>query len=258
MSGSTPQLAIDADGVATITLARPAHLNRLHREDLLTLQQHLARLRDEPSARALVLTGEGRVFCAGFHLGQLEDAPGSDPRLFEHTVDALEALPLPTVARLNGSVYGGATDLALCCDIRIGSPGLKMFVPAAMFGLHFYASGLRRYVTRLGLAATSKLMLTAMTIESDEMLRIGFLSDMVPREALGARVDAYLEHIARSAPAVVAQMKRHLHALAHAGLESDAGRATMASIAAAYRASLGSDELRQRLARTDEKRQPSE
>ncbi len=239
-----------------LTLNRPAEHNRLDPADVDGLLALFERLAGDGSTRALVITGAGdRTFSSGYTLNAIGD--DLDAR-FERMLDALEALPFPTVAALNGSVYGGATDLALCCDIRIGSPGLKMFVPAAMFGLHFYASGLRRYVTRLGLAATSKLMLTAMTIESDEMLRIGFLSDMVPREALGARVDAYLEHIARSAPAVVAQMKRHLHALAHAGLESDAGRATMASIAAAYRASLGSDELRQRLARTGEKRQPSE
>ena len=245
-----------AGDLLRITLNRPAEHNRLDPADVDGLLGLFERLATDGSTRALVITGAGdRTFSSGYTLHAIGD--DLDAR-FEHMLDALEALPFPTIAALNGSVYGGATDLALCCDIRIGSPGLKMFVPAAMFGLHFYAGGMRRYVTRLGLAATSKLMLTAMTIDSDEMLRIGFLGDLVPRETLGARVDAYLEHIARGAPAVVAQMKRHLHALAQAGLDSDPGRAAMASIADAYRDSLTSDELRQRLARMQEKRQPAE
>jgi enoyl-CoA hydratase/carnithine racemase len=96
-----------------------------------------------------------------------------------------------------------------------------------------------------------------MTIESAEMLRIGFLTDLVPRAALCTRVDAYLDNISRTAPGVVAQMKQHLHALARAGLNSEAGRAAMASMADAYRESLASEELRARLARLlDEKRRP--
>src|SRR5512145_2331060 len=99
----TPTLTLAADGIATLRLNRPQHLNRLHREDLLAIQAHLQRLRSEPAARVLVITGEGRAFCAGFHLGEIDGA--ADPRLFEHTVDALEALPVPSIARLNGGVY---------------------------------------------------------------------------------------------------------------------------------------------------------
>ena len=117
-----PRLTHDSPGRATITLNRPAHLNRLHREDLLALQAQISQLATDPTLRVLVLTGRGRAFCAGFNLQELQqaDAAGQDPRLFERVVDALEALPVPTIARLNGSVYGGATDLALACDFRVG------------------------------------------------------------------------------------------------------------------------------------------
>ncbi|MDE2398917.1 MAG: enoyl-CoA hydratase/isomerase family protein, partial [Burkholderiales bacterium] len=174
----SPTLEFGADGVATVRLNRPAHLNRLHREDLLALLDHFERLADERSARLLVLTGSGRAFCAGFHIGELEGA--DDPRLFEKTVDALEALPLPTVARLNGSVYGGATDLALACDFRIGVAGMKLRMPAARLGLHYYPSGLRRYVSRLGLAAAKRLFLLAEAVDADELRHLGFLDRLVP------------------------------------------------------------------------------
>jgi hypothetical protein len=98
----------------------------------------------------VVLAAQGRSFCAGFNLDELEapGAAGQDPQLFEHTVDALEALPVPTIVRLHGSVYGGATDLALACDFRVGVQGMELRMPAARLGLHYYPSGLRRYVSR--------------------------------------------------------------------------------------------------------------
>lgn len=248
-------LAQRAGDLLRLTLNRPAEHNRLDPADVDALLALFERLATDGTTRAMVITGAGeRTFSSGYTLQAI--AEELDAR-FERMLDALETLPFPTIAALNGSVYGGATDLALCCDFRIGSPGLKMFMPAAKFGLHYYPGGLRRYLTRLGLPAASKLMLTAMTIESDEMLRIGFLSDLVPRDSVCARVDAYLDHVSRTAPAVVAQMKRHLHAMAQAGLDSEAGRATMASMADAYRESLASDELRTRLARLlDDRRGP--
>ncbi len=146
-----PGLSI-AGARATITLRRPAHRNRLHREDLHALQSHLRRIAADDALRVLVLTGQGPAFCAGFHLGQLgqPDAAGTDPQLFEHTVDALAALALPTVARLNGGIHGGATDLALACDFRIGVAGLTLRMPAARLGLHYYPGGLQRAVAPRG------------------------------------------------------------------------------------------------------------
>src|SRR5512137_1806603 len=103
------------DGRATLTLNRPAHHNRLHVEDLLALQRHFDALAADPAVKLLVLTGAGRSFCSGFHIGDFDDAPAAPgstaplagPHLFEQTVDALEALEVPTICRFNGSVYGG-------------------------------------------------------------------------------------------------------------------------------------------------------
>ena len=82
---------------------------------------------------------------------------------------------------LDGGVYGGATDLALCCDWRIGVSGTRMFMPAARFGLHYYPGGLRRYVRALGAAQAKRIFLTGQTLRAQEMLRIGFLTELVPR-----------------------------------------------------------------------------
>jgi hypothetical protein len=152
-------------------------------------------------------------------------------------------LPLPTICALNGSVYGGATDLALCCDFRLGVRGSRMFMPAAKFGLHYYPGGLRRAVAALGATQAKRIFLTAQTIDSDEMLRIGFLTELLDRRELSGRVDAYVAALAECEPGVVRSMKRQIDAIA-------AGDRTTAESRAAYEASLGSDELRRRLAKT--------
>jgi enoyl-CoA hydratase len=212
-----PRLNLGEHGVATITLCRPQHLNRLHREDLLTLQAHFAALAASSEVRALVITGRGRAFCAGFNITELEQSEDSarhDPQLFEHTVDALEALPLPTVARLNGSVYGGATDLALACDFRIGVAGLELRMPAARLGLHYYPSGLQRYVSRLGLGAAKRLFLLAEAVPAEQLLRIGYLDELVAPEGLDDAVDRVVQALAANAPLAVSGMKRSLDEIA--------------------------------------------
>ena len=247
-----PLLALGAGGRATITLNRPQHLNRLHREDLLALQDHLARIAADPGVRVLVLTGSGRAFCAGFHLGELdesEDSASADPRLFEHTVDALEALAVPTIARLNGSVFGGATDLALACDFRIGVQGMQLRMPAARLGLHYYASGLQRFVSRLGLAAAKRLFLLAETLAADELLRIGYLDTLVPPERLDAEVDTLAATLAGHAPLALRGMKQSLNEIARGGFDQARRREREAACAA-------SADLREGLAAFAAKREP--
>jgi enoyl-CoA hydratase/carnithine racemase len=222
MVEGAPTLALDDTGRATITLNRPQHLNRLHREDLLALRGHLQALRSTPGVRVLVLTGSGRAFCAGFNLGELgqADAALQDPQLFEHTVDALEALPLPTIARLNGGVYGGATDLALACDFRIGLQGMELRMPAARLGLHYYPSGLQRCVSRLGLAAAKRLFLLAPTLDAEELLRIGYLDAAPPAEMLDAQVDALVADLLAGAPLALAGMKQSLNEIARGDINT--------------------------------------
>ena len=239
-----------SQGLVRLTLNRPEQHNRLDPADVDAMTALFAQLTDEhrkaPGAvRGLLITGTGdRTFSSGY---TLQAIIGELDSRFERMLDTLETLPFFTIAQFNGSVYGGATDLALCCDARIGTPGIRMFMPAAKFGLHYYAGGLRRYVSRLGLPAASKLMLTAMTIEPDEMLRIGFLTELVERNTLTACVDNYLDHLVASEPVVVAQMKGFMHRLAQHPAEDPRMQQLMREMEAASAASLKSEELRRRL-----------
>jgi enoyl-CoA hydratase/carnithine racemase len=246
-----PILALH-EGVATITLNRPAHMNRLHREDLLALRAQVDALAVDPAVRVLVLSGRGRAFCSGYHLGDLDGgaaAAKEDPQLFEQTVDAIEALAVPTLARLNGGVYGGATDLALACDFRIGVDTMELRMPAARLGLHYYPSGLRRYVSRLGLQAAKRLFMLAETVRADELLRIGYLDACVPAADLDATVQSLVASLAANAPLAVRGMKASLNAIARGDFDLAAMRAREAACAT-------SGDLREGLAAFAQRRMP--
>ncbi len=234
-----PELAFSG-ATARITLRRPRQHNRIDPSDIPVMRAHLEQIRGREDVRLVVFTGTGgKTFSSGYTVQAIVEKLD---RNFEDLLDAVETFPLPTVCAMNGSVYGGATDLAVCCDFRIGVEGSRMFMPAAKFGLHYYPGGLRRFVTRLGPFATKWIFLTARSIEAGEMLRIGYLTELVPREALDRTVAAYEALFAEGEPGVVREMKRQINGLASGTWEEAEGRRL-------YEASLRSPVLAERLAR---------
>ena len=183
----------------------------------------------DPAIRVLVLTGTGRAFSAGYDLNSVAERAVSTNEqqsagsAFEVVVNRLEDLGMPTICRLNGGVYGGSTDLALACDFRIGVDSCEMFMPAARLGLHYYKSGIMRYVSRLGVDNAKKLFLTAQKIDAPEMLRIGYLTAMVMHEeALDEEVDRLATILAGNAPVAMRGMKRAINEFARGKLDEEA------------------------------------
>jgi enoyl-CoA hydratase len=226
-TASAPLLELNG-ARATIRLNRPKHLNRLQADDLDVLLKLFERIEADAAIRVLVLTGTGRAFSAGYDLNSVaeratsaveENSAGS---AFEVVVNRLEDLALPTICRLNGGVYGGSTDLALACDFRIGVDTCEMFMPAARLGLHYYKSGIKRYVSRLGVDNAKKLFLTAQKIGAAEMLRIGYLTATAPAEALDEEVDRLAATLAGNAPVAMAGMKRAINEFARGKLDEEA------------------------------------
>ncbi|MGI4815133.1 MAG: enoyl-CoA hydratase/isomerase family protein [Janthinobacterium lividum] len=200
------------DGLATITLRRPSQHNRIDPDDLAVLIDHLDRVASDPANRVLVFRGTGeRTFSSGYTLQALITGLRDD---FEEMLDRVESFPLPTICALRGSVYGGATDLALCCDFRLGARGIGLLMPAAKFGLHYYPGGMRRYVTRLGLSNAKRLFLTALKIDAEEMLRMGYLTELVDAEALEDKVASYVAALMLGEPQAMSSMKKQLNAIA--------------------------------------------
>jgi enoyl-CoA hydratase/carnithine racemase len=254
-AGTAPVFDLEG-GVATIRLNRPRHLNRIQAEDLELLLGLLDRIEADPAIRAVVVTGTGRVFSAGYNLGDIAAGRGGrgqagveDKSPFEQLVNRLEDLARPTICRLNGPVYGGATDLALCCDFRIGTTDCEMFMPASRLGLHYYPSGMVRYITRLGVNAAKKLFLTAQTIDAEEMLRIGYLTDVVAPDKLDEAVSSLAAILAAQAPIATQNMKRSINEIAR-------DQKDLAAAADRFRLSLGSRDIKEGVSAFFERRKP--
>jgi enoyl-CoA hydratase/carnithine racemase len=253
-AASSPLL--DVNGArATIRLNRPKHLNRLQAEDLGELVKLFERIESDPAIRVLVLTGTGRAFSAGYDLNSVAERAVSAKEqpsagsAFEVVVDRLEDLGVPTICRLNGGVYGGSTDLALACDFRIGVDTAEMFMPAARLGLHYYTGGIKRYVSRLGVDNAKRLFLTAQKISAPEMLRIGYLTAMVPVEFLDEEVDKLADLLAGNAPLAMRGMKRAINEIARGELDERAADQR-------HRDSMRGDEIKEGIKAFAEKRAP--
>jgi len=213
----TPELRIDG-AVATLTLRRPRQANRLEPADLQAISEHVARVDASPQVLVLRIEAAGKTFCAGYDIGSIE---GTRTGAFEDMVNALEDARPVTMAVLQGGVYGGATDLALACDFRLGGPATEMFMPAARLGLHFYRRGLQRYVSRLGIDQAKRLLLTAERIEAGEMHAIGFLTHLVAADVLSSAADRLAATLAGMAPLALLGMKKHLNRIARGALDAD-------------------------------------
>lgn len=237
---TTPLLSIEKR-TATILLRRPAQHNRIDPDDLPVLLDQLEAVEVDEDVDVLLFRGSGsRTFSSGYTVEAIQSR--LDERTFEKFLNRLENLPRPTIVAIQGGIYGGATDLALCCDLRIGITNSRMFMPAARFGLHYYPDGLRRYVSRLGATAARKLMLTGCTIDAQEMLRIGFLTDLVEPQQLDLTVGRYVEQLQACDRGAIIAMKQSLNQL------DQVDPAVHQAIDARFLQSLQSEALRDRIA----------
>jgi len=218
---SIPLLRV-AGGVATITLCRPAHRNRLHAKDLSALLGHFRNIAAEESVQAVVLTGmvssHPPVFCAGYHMQ--EHGMEADGAGFEEVAQALEDLRPVTLCALNGSVYGGAADLVLACDFAIGVTGIQMRMPAAAIGMHIYPGAVSRFVSRIGLANAKRAFLAAETFGAGDLLAMGYVQKLVAPDELEGAVHARINEVLTLAPRAVQMLKASLNEVARGDFDA--------------------------------------
>jgi 2-(1,2-epoxy-1,2-dihydrophenyl)acetyl-CoA isomerase len=180
-----------ADGVATITLARPDAMNSLTVAAKTELREAVEQARDDSAARAVLLTGSGRAFCVGQDLGEhadnLEAGRGLDGTLEDHyapIVLALSGMPKPVVAAVNGAAAGAGLSFALACDVRIASEKASFATAFTRIGLT-PDSGLSWTLPRVvGRARALELLLLAEPVRAAEALELGLVNAVVPHESL--------------------------------------------------------------------------
>ena len=215
---STAPLLHIADGVATLTLNRPAQRNRLENTDLSVLLQHFEHINNDEDVRVVVLTANTQghpkpVFCAGYDIGGFKDA-NHGSTAFEKVPEALNQLRPITICALNGSIYGGATDLVLACDLRLALAGIEWRMPAAALGLHYYPSGLQRYVSHFGITAAKRAFLTARFFSSADLQALGLFESFSSAADFPTQLQTLVNDVLALAPLAAQAMKRSLNEIA--------------------------------------------
>jgi enoyl-CoA hydratase/carnithine racemase len=208
-------VALERRGAALwARLDRPEALNSLNYEVLAGLEAAVEEALADEEVRALVLTGSGRAFCAGADL-DLIDGTGAEPGSFERFLEAvgatmrrLEALPLPTIAAINGLALAGGLELVLCCDLAVAAAGAKIGDAHANYGLLPGGGATVRLPRRVGPALAKQLMFTGAFLEAEDLRHSGLLNDVVPAERLEAAVDELVAAIAAKSPLGLARMKQ--------------------------------------------------
>ena len=199
--------------VALLTLNRPDALNALSRGVLEALAARVAALEGDRSVRALVVTGAGRAFAAGADIAEMQGMTALEgaafSRLGHDTFSALEALPVPTIAAVNGFALGGGCELALACDFIWASQKARIGQPEVGLGLLPGFGGTSRLVRRVGPAWAKELILTGEPITAEVAERIGLVNRVFeePEEPVAAALELG-EAIAKKGPVAIALAKR--------------------------------------------------
>jgi len=194
-----------ADGIATVTLARPGKLNALTFDVYADLRDLLAELPHRGDAKIVVITGEGRGFCSGGDveaiIGELQGAPVADllafTRMTGAVVKAMRECPLPVIAAVNGVAAGAGAVLALASDLRLLARSASFAFLFTRVGLAGADMGAAYLLPRIvGLGRATELLLLGDDLDADRALELGLATDVVPDEELAAACDALARRLA--------------------------------------------------------------
>lgn len=190
-----PRVRLSREGaVATLTLDRPDKLNALNAAVFVELRAHLDALAGDRDVGCVILRGAGRSFCAGHDLDDLAAGDALETRHFEaETVDRLEALPMPTIARIQGHCLTGGLELALGCDLLVAADDARLGDTHGKWGLVPVWGLSVRLPERVGRSAAKRLMFTSRLLDGTQAQAIGLVDVAVP----AAQLDETVESLAR-------------------------------------------------------------
>ncbi|PSJ39953.1 enoyl-CoA hydratase/isomerase family protein [Allosphingosinicella deserti] len=228
--------------IARLTLDRPEARNAVPPNGWLPIADLAERAVGE-GARLLILAGRAGAFCAGADLGSFAGLRGDDAAragfrdAMREAFDRIAALPIPTIAWIEGPCFGAGVALAMACDLRVATPSARFGITPAKLGISYPQQDIRRLVSLVGRGQATRLLFTAATIDADEALRVGLV------EAVMEASDQphWIESILGNSDAGLAALKRGIQ-LAAAGVTQDAEQDST------FDALIGGDELLQRLA----------
>ena len=240
--------------VVTVTFDRPAARNAMTWRMYEQLGEACARIHGEAGVRVAVFRGAGgKAFIAGTDIAQFQAFRSGDDGIayeekMEGYIGAVEKLPVPTLAVIEGFAIGGGLAIAAACDLRIATPGSRFGVPIARtLGNCLSVANYARLVAGLGAARAKRMLLLAENLSAEEALAAGFLGEIVQAGDIDRRVGELCARLAQHAPITMRVSKEAIGRLLRAGLPQGDDL---------VRACYGSDDFRIGVAAFVEKREP--
>ena len=215
----TIDIAVDERGVAVLMLDMPERHNALAPQMIAELTEAAERLGTDPAVRVVVLTGNGKSFCAGGDLAWMKEQMAADAetrareaRKLAEMLGALDRMPKPLIGRVQGQAFGGGIGMMSVCDMAVGVEGAKFGLTETRLGLIPATIG-PYVVARMGAARARRVFMSARIFDGAEAVELGLLAKAVAAEDLDAAVEAEVAPYLACAPGAVAKAKALVAAL---------------------------------------------
>jgi methylglutaconyl-CoA hydratase len=230
-------LETDAQGVARLTLARPAFLNAFDEVMIAELTSAFVQIADDSAARCVVVAAQGKLFCAGADIAwmqrqarQSQEENVRDARFFADMMRAIYECPKPVIACVQGHAFGGGVGLMAAADIVIASTEALFAVSEAKFGI--LPSVIGPYlVNAVGPRHAMRLALTAARVNTGDALAMGLIHESATPQALDAATERAIGMLLSCGPGSLREIKRLFHRLSGVTIDADIRELTAATIA---------------------------
>jgi enoyl-CoA hydratase len=250
------------DSVALVRLERPEQRNALSLDMLEGLAAAFGDLAVDPDVRAVVLAGAGEDFCAGADVAELAEARSGTRaieygRVFDRTLSAIAAHPVPVIARIHGAALGGGCQLAVACDLAVTAGDARLGIPSARLGIVISYESIERLVLAVGPKRAGDLLFTGRVLSGDEAAAWGLVNRAAPSGELDDAVADTASAVAEAAPLSVRGSKRGIAAtLENLGLDRFAESHRVADFEMMSAQALASDDLAEGIEAFRERRKP--
>lgn len=230
MNTNEPEILLNIEGpLGWVIINRPAARNALSLSVWRGIAAHMEALASNRDVRVVIVRGAGEeAFLAGADITEFPAIRANAQATLEYdrqtaqALHAIEALPQPAIAMINGACFGGGCSVALACDVRIAAHHAKLAIPAARLGLAYpFVDNL---VHTVGKGNAADVLLSARTLDAEEALRIGLVNRVVPRAELEANVRRYALQVAEGAPLTLAAHKAAIQEATRREAERDPAR----------------------------------
>jgi enoyl-CoA hydratase/carnithine racemase len=192
-------LQIDSRGIATITLNRPLKRNALNMATLDSLNQAIEKIENHQGATAVILRGNGPIFCAGADLKEWAEATSYEARHMSSKgtkiFDRLTKIQAPTIAIIQGGAIGGGLELALACDFRITTNDAKLGFPEVRLGNLPSWGGIMRLLGLVGPGIAKTILLTGLLFSGEEALKKGIVTYSLIPDDIESQLELFLTEL---------------------------------------------------------------